>query len=202
MSPAHVIEPTYLGIKRRLRTGAWPMGMRLEGAKLADELGVSVTPVRDCLNRLVGERLVEFRPGEGYRVARLSERLFRDLLLFNCDLLGRVAQSQAAALIIDTCEGAPYPERIASLFGQVATCSGSAVVIEAVEGLTDRLYAARCFDQDLVAQCAIEMKVFVELFKGDAVPAERIDWLNAYHRRRCEMASEYVSRLEQGPEPR
>jgi len=75
MSPAHVFEPTYQGLKERLKTGLWPMGMRLETAKLADELGVSVTPVRDSLNRLVGERLVELWPGEGYRVARISERL-------------------------------------------------------------------------------------------------------------------------------
>lgn len=201
MSPAHVIEPTYQGIKARLKQGAWPMGMRLEGAKLADELGVSVTPVRDSLNRLVGERLVELWPGEGYRVARLSERLLRDLLVFNRDLLCRTAKALGPGAIgIDPSEaGAPYPERAAQVFLEIAIASGNAVVIEAVEGLNDRLHLARCIDPELVPQCEAEFAAFVALLQGDVDPAARIDWLSAYHERRCDLAPDYVRRLEQGP---
>src|SRR3546814_7069587 len=46
---------------------------RLEAARLATELGVSMTPVRDSLNRLAGERLVHSSPGEGFQVPLLSE---------------------------------------------------------------------------------------------------------------------------------
>ena len=45
MSPAHVFEPTYEAIKRRLMTGEWATGARIEAARLADDLGVSMTPV-------------------------------------------------------------------------------------------------------------------------------------------------------------
>src|SRR3989344_3702170 len=68
MSPAHVFEPTYEAIKRRLMTGEWATGARIEAARLADDLGVSMTPVRDSLYRLNGERMVDFTPGEGFHV--------------------------------------------------------------------------------------------------------------------------------------
>lgn len=203
MSPAHVIEPTYQGLKSRLKMGAWPMGMRLEAAKLADELGVSVTPVRDSLNRLVGERLVELWPGEGYKVARLSERLLRDLILFNRDVLIRATVTMPASdLTSNWDEGPmPYPERVARLFSGVAAASGSAAAMEAIEALNDRLHAARCLDPQLIARCEIEIEVFGEMIRDHADPPTRNGWLTSYHDRRCELASEYVFRLEQGPLP-
>lgn len=201
MSPAHVIEPTYLGIKARLKNGAWPMGMRLEAAKLADELGVSVTPVRDSLNRLAGERLVELWPGEGYRVARLNERLLRDLFLFNRDVLGRAAVTMEASDVeIDRSKPRPpYPERVAGLFSGVAAASGNAATREVVEALNDRLHPVRCLDPQLIARCEPEIELFGRMIRDNADPAERNGWLVSYHDRRCELASEYVFRLAQGP---
>lgn len=69
MSPAHVLEPTYDTLRRRLLMGAWPAGQRLEAARLAADLGVSITPVRDSLNRLTGERLIVSQPGDGFHVS-------------------------------------------------------------------------------------------------------------------------------------
>jgi DNA-binding GntR family transcriptional regulator len=65
MSPAHVLEPTYQNLKQGLMEGNWRRGERLKALRLADEIGVSMTPVRDCLNRLVGEGLVDMQPGDG-----------------------------------------------------------------------------------------------------------------------------------------
>ena len=59
MSPAHVFEPTYEAIKRRLMGGIWPTGARIEAARFAYELGGSLTPVRDSLFRLDGERMFQ-----------------------------------------------------------------------------------------------------------------------------------------------
>jgi len=72
MSPAHVLEPTYDALRRRLIAGVWPAGHRLEAAKLAQDLGVSMTPVRDSLGRLTGERLVHASAGDGFHVPRLD----------------------------------------------------------------------------------------------------------------------------------
>src|SRR3546814_12187286 len=64
MCPARVLEPCYHAIKRRLMDGSWPWGSRLEAAKIADMLSTSITPVRDRLHRLVGERSEERRVGQ------------------------------------------------------------------------------------------------------------------------------------------
>ncbi|MBD3774941.1 MAG: GntR family transcriptional regulator, partial [Rhodobacteraceae bacterium] len=87
MSPAHVVEPTYERLKRDLLEGKWRQGARLEAMRLADDFGVSMTPVRDCLNRLAGEGLVDMRPGHGYHVPSLTEKELRDLLQSSAALL-------------------------------------------------------------------------------------------------------------------
>src|SRR3546814_12498843 len=67
--------------------GAWSAGIRSEAARLADEIGVSITPVREALNRLAGERMVDFIAGEGFRVPLYSEAELRDLFGLNRLLL-------------------------------------------------------------------------------------------------------------------
>ena len=54
-------------------------GERLNEVALARELGVSRTPLREALNRLVAERLVEFRPGAGFFCRMLEPQAIFDL---------------------------------------------------------------------------------------------------------------------------
>ena len=79
MSPSHILEPTYQALRERLMGGEWPAGFRLDTARLAADLGVSKSPVRDSLNRLTGERMVDFEPGYGFHVPRLDETQLRDI---------------------------------------------------------------------------------------------------------------------------
>src|SRR3546814_1310319 len=87
MSPAHVIEPTYEAIKRRLMNVEWAGCARLDSTLIAEARSVSVTPVRDSLYRLTGERMVDFTHGESFHVHRLTETALRDMLEFNLILL-------------------------------------------------------------------------------------------------------------------
>jgi len=50
-----------MAVSFRLRPGD-----RLNEVALSKELGVSRTPLREALNRLVAERLFDFRPGQGF----------------------------------------------------------------------------------------------------------------------------------------
>ncbi|HEX7655883.1 MAG TPA: GntR family transcriptional regulator, partial [Sphingomonas sp.] len=93
MSPAHVLEPTYQAIRQRLMAGQWSPGYHLDTARLADDLGVSKSPVRDSLNHLAGERLIAFEPGVGFHVPRLDETQLKDLLDLNLHLLLIALQS-------------------------------------------------------------------------------------------------------------
>ncbi|MCC7142821.1 MAG: GntR family transcriptional regulator [Candidatus Eisenbacteria bacterium] len=59
--------------------GRLPAGERLNEVHLAERLGVSRTPLREALNRLVTEGAIEARPGRGYVVKPLSIEEFEQL---------------------------------------------------------------------------------------------------------------------------
>ena len=58
-------------IEEEIATGKLAPGARLEEAQLAARFGVSRTPVREALNLLAGEGLVESRPGRGMVVTEV-----------------------------------------------------------------------------------------------------------------------------------
>lgn len=59
-------EVAYQRLKERLLAGEMPLGHRLAEERLAAELSVSRTPVREALSRLHAEGLVERHPAGGY----------------------------------------------------------------------------------------------------------------------------------------
>lgn len=52
-------------LEKRILTGALPDGMRLDETRLAEEFGVSRTPLREALQRLAQTGLVDLRPRRG-----------------------------------------------------------------------------------------------------------------------------------------
>jgi DNA-binding GntR family transcriptional regulator len=66
---ASVVDQVYLAIHDRIMDGTLQRGGRIHQEDLADELGVSRTPVREALRRLAAEGLVEMRTNRGARVA-------------------------------------------------------------------------------------------------------------------------------------
>src|SRR5690242_2313518 len=87
MAPPGTFDRVYAALKQRLRKGVYRPGTRLEPAALSDELNASVTPVRDALHRLTGERLVEAPRHEGFRAPMMTETLLRQLYAWHLDLL-------------------------------------------------------------------------------------------------------------------
>ncbi|MBM3793661.1 MAG: GntR family transcriptional regulator [Acidobacteria bacterium] len=67
-SVASLSEQAYLALRRGILTGDLPMGSALSRRKLAEELGMSIVPVAEALQRLEAEELVESRPRVGTRV--------------------------------------------------------------------------------------------------------------------------------------
>ncbi len=64
-----VVDHVYAAIRERITGGDVPRGARVHQEDLAEELGVSRTPVREALRRLAAEGLVEMRTNRGARVA-------------------------------------------------------------------------------------------------------------------------------------
>ena len=53
-------EQAYAAVKARIVDGSYSPGYRLVLAKIAEDLGVSVVPVREAIRRLEAEGLVKF----------------------------------------------------------------------------------------------------------------------------------------------
>jgi DNA-binding GntR family transcriptional regulator len=69
---ASVVDQVYLAIRERISEGSLQRGARIHQEDLAEDLGVSRTPVREALRRLAAEGLVEMRANRGARVADLA----------------------------------------------------------------------------------------------------------------------------------
>ncbi|MCU1561651.1 MAG: transcriptional regulator, GntR family [Arthrobacter sp.] len=65
-------ERAYAAIKARIIDGAYSPGYRLVLAKIAEDLGVSVVPVREAIRRLEAEGLVTFERNVGATVAGID----------------------------------------------------------------------------------------------------------------------------------
>lgn len=66
-----VVDQVYAVVRRRILDGELARGTRLRQEALAEELGVSRTPLREALRRLAAEGFVDFHPNRGAHVAGL-----------------------------------------------------------------------------------------------------------------------------------
>jgi DNA-binding GntR family transcriptional regulator len=64
-----VVDLAYERIRSMVIEGEIPPGARLGQVELAEQLGISRTPVREALRRLTGEGLAVFVPNRGFRAA-------------------------------------------------------------------------------------------------------------------------------------
>jgi DNA-binding GntR family transcriptional regulator len=75
-------QEVFLGLKEQIMSGALLPGTQLSPPDLAQAFGVSRTPVRDALNQLAQEQLVEVVPRRGYFVSRITVRDVEDIFQF------------------------------------------------------------------------------------------------------------------------
>lgn len=84
MSPVQLDETSksliYKKLRRSIIMGRRDSGARLNVNAIADEYNTSVTPVRDALQMLSHEDLVEIKPRSGYFVKSITLKQLRDLL--------------------------------------------------------------------------------------------------------------------------
>ena len=77
---------SYARLRRSILDGSLAPGARLRYRQLAEQFGVSVTPVRVALKELAGEGLVELRPHAGASVSALSVEELEEVLLTRTSL--------------------------------------------------------------------------------------------------------------------
>lgn len=83
-------------LRERIYNHALLPGQRLDEAALAEELGISRTPLREALKVLSAEGLVDLQPHKGCFVAELSLRDLEEIFPIMATLEGRVAHEVAA----------------------------------------------------------------------------------------------------------
>jgi DNA-binding GntR family transcriptional regulator len=109
---ANQTELAYTTIRRRIiQLELAPGGMFTE-TRIADELGVSKTPVREALVRLHHDGLVEPVPRAGYAVSAVTLRTTRDLCQFRS-----IIEPAAAELAAQHSSGHPAMDRLEELAG-------------------------------------------------------------------------------------
>lgn len=198
MSPSHVLEPTYIAIKRRLMEARWPAGMRLEAARLADDLGVSVTPVRDSLNRLAGERLVDLRTGDGYRVPRLAGHEFGELIACHQHLVLLAIRGQPSAVSpLDDEVSACPAARALRIFTYLGDVSGNGELAAVVRSLNERVQPARAVEVHFLTGLGAEISEIAALaMAGRASQARLCARIIDYHARRIDQGRLYLRHLD------
>lgn len=82
-------------LSERMIGGEFAPGDKLSLRKLADLLGVSMTPVREAVSRLVADRALEVAPNRAVRVPILNIVQFRELTRLRIDIEGAAAHHAA-----------------------------------------------------------------------------------------------------------
>ncbi|WP_160296913.1 GntR family transcriptional regulator [Sphingomonas sp. ERG5] len=189
-------ERVYDALKSRLLSGALLPGERLEPARFAEELASSVTPVRDALHRLTGERLVEARASDGFHLPLVTEAHLRDLYAWNTALLHLAVQSwrQTPSTVRADTLAADAGRATAMLFGLIGARSANPEHGAQIAACSDRLAAARAAEGSALAAVETEIRGLALAFDHDP-PAVLLKLLRTYHRRRAAAAPDIVRAL-------
>lgn len=195
MNSGPTAERVYGTLKAQILANGYRPGSRLDPALLASELASSVTPVREALHVLTGERLVVTRPADGFHLPNVTVPDLEDRYSASAELLllalrRRVPPPRVLARS-DTREGTSA-NRAAAIFAAIAGRSANAEHLRLVCAIGDRLHAARSVEP-LVFDNVAEELTGLEAAGDDPPTLRRL--ILAYHRRRVRHASAIVRAL-------
>ncbi|WP_448659186.1 GntR family transcriptional regulator [Sphingomonas sp. CJ99] len=172
------------GLRRMILERDLRPGMRLDPAALSERLLSSATPVREALCVLLGERLVEVRPGGGFHVPIPDAPGIADLYGW-CGEVAAMALRAAVPLrpLAQPDPVLSHADRMARILGALADASPNAEHGLAMRGIIARLHAARLVEPICIPDMDGEQHALeAALERGDAASLRA--GLARYHRRR------------------
>jgi DNA-binding GntR family transcriptional regulator len=95
---SNATERAYTAIRQKIMDGGFPPGAPLREEMLANELGVSRTPVRDALRRLLADGLVESTRNQGTFVNEITEDDLHEVYHLRAMLEGYAARRAASRI--------------------------------------------------------------------------------------------------------
>ena len=168
MNAGSIFDRVYRSIKAELLRGAYRPGEVLEPRSLAEQHVASVTPIRDALHRLAGERLVDASPHEGFRVPLLTENGLRDLYAWQEQLALLALRQARSSEAVQSPQSATFVERTRRFFASLAELTLSTELQIATEQANDRLEPARHVEPNLLPGLADELSTLERLLAAGA----------------------------------
>lgn len=103
LKPKTASEAAYVDLRRKILSGELAGGTKVTESGLAEDLGISRTPVRDAIRRLLLEGLLQRQPTSGLRVANFNydeiEEIFDIRILLESYAARRAAELASEAQI-------------------------------------------------------------------------------------------------------
>ena len=93
--PVGAQQAAHAWLREMIFSGALPPGKPLRQEEIARQLGISRLPIREALNRLATEGLVELKPRRGFYVTSLNENEIDDIFDMRAMLEGRAGHLAA-----------------------------------------------------------------------------------------------------------
>lgn len=197
-----ITESTYRTLTERVLSGAIPPGARIDANEIAATDGVSPTPVRNALNRLVGAGLLVSHSNEGFFVPHCTERDVRDLYDCSAALLGlaiaRGANARMRSKAI-TDQDAVVSDGIElwteATFRKIMSLCANKRLFGALADINLRLRPVRLLEGEWIANRGDELQRIQQALA--AVELSALDRLvDAYHRRRIRLVARIVARMQ------
>lgn len=182
MTKGSAVEQLYREVKAELTSRTHLPGQRIDVADLCERYAVSPTPMRNVLNRLVGESIVETHSHDGFYIPRITESSLRDMLAWSEHLL--VLAIDAAS---DTTPRTSLPEpnddvvvETETIFREMARLNPNGEIDLAVASLNDRLRSLRRLPDARPIDSGKEVRDLRAEWSGGSVPTLRL-LVQKYH---------------------
>jgi len=198
MSPeALTADRVYRDLKRQIMSGRFVPGLSIGLAAVAQEVGTSISPVRDALHRLVGERLVEPHGGGGFATPEMTSETLQQLYRWHADLIRLAVRTMTRPEMIgrfpgfETSKGGgddAIAALTATFFARVGASSDNAEHRAAIISAGERLHTARLQEGRFFGTAAELEALWNVTGEGNKNTIRVAMW--HYHRRRLLKAEE------------
>lgn len=186
MNAGPTAHRVYEDLRRLVTSGLWPPGAHLDPVVLASELASSTTPVRDALNRLTGEGLVEQRQGSGCHLPLIDEPALKDVYAWIGEIIALALKSPLAHTVLSlpvTAAQDSHADRVAGALFAIAAASGNAEHAAAMASANARLHAVRVGEPAVLGDAESELAALENAIAGRDIPTLR-QLCRTYVRRR------------------
>lgn len=195
IAPTALYQEVAERLRQRIFAHELTPGTWIDEQKLAEQYGISRTPLREALKVLASEGLVELKPRRGCYVTEISRRDLDDLFPLIAMLEGRCAAeavskakpADIAALkqIHDALEKAAHDERIEAFFEanqefhrKVQELSGNRWLLQVIQDLRKVLKLSRMHSLSLEGRLQQSLDehrlIMAAIAAGDAKGAEQL----------------------------